>query len=53
MKQRKRNPAFGKWTEKETNWSDADTAFLENTTKGGDVKCSYADIIKLHESLPY
>ena len=24
-----KNPAFGYWTEKETNWSDKDTEFVK------------------------
>ena len=29
MQQIERNPAFGHWTEEETNWSSKDTAFMD------------------------
>ena len=50
-----RNPAFGYWTEEETNWSEKDTAFLDATLKkkNNDIPMSLKDIIEHHESLDY
>ena len=50
-----RNPAFGYWTEEETNWSEKDTAFLDATLdkKNKSIPTSFKEIKELHESLGY
>ena len=50
-----RNPKFGKWTEKETNWSIADTEFLRITSKNSSkhVPITLKQLTELHKSLPY
>lgn len=51
---KKRNPAYGCWSEEETNWSEKDTAFIERTTKDQEpVPTSLKEIIATHESLGY
>ena len=50
-----RNPKFGKWTEKETNWSIEDTEFLRHTSKNGSEPepTTLKQLKELHKSLPY
>ena len=51
----KRNPAFGYWTEEETNWSDKDTAFIDTVINKNHkgIPTSFKEIKELHESLLY
>ena len=48
-----RNPAHGHWSEEETNWSEKDTAFVENILKKNDraIRTSIKEIKEKHESL--
>ena len=50
-----RNPAFGDWTEEETNWSEKDTAFINATLKkkNNDISMNIKEIKEHHESLGY
>lgn len=51
----KKNPAYGKWTEEDTNWGPKDDAYLaslmENST--GSTRSSLQDLEDLHRSLKY
>lgn len=49
------NPAYGHWSEKETNWSEKDTAFIDNILKKNHkaVPTSLKEIKAKHESLQY
>ena len=40
----KRNPAFGKWTEKETNWSSVDDEFIKDALKEESIPTSYEEL---------
>ncbi len=44
-----KNPAFGKWTEEQTNWSSVDTEFIKNTLEGESIPTSYEELLKDHE----
>ena len=48
-----RNPAFGKWSEDETNWSDKDTAFMDEVIKNssGSNPTSLKELKDSHENL--
>lgn len=50
----KRNPAYGGWTEEETNWSERDTALLARIRREnpGSVPTSFKEIKEMVESLP-
>lgn len=48
-----KNPAYGNWSEEETNWSEKDTEFLKNTLTGTTVPTSYEEIKAKHEALKY
>ena len=51
----KRNPAYGCWSEEETNWSPKDTAFIDATLqkKNKRIPISYKEIVEKHKSLEY
>ena len=55
MQQIERNPEFGNWTEEETNWSDKDTAFMDEIIKNssGSKPTSLKELKDLHNSLSY
>ena len=46
----KRNPAFGHWTEEETNWSEKDTEFIKEVLKEEDIPTSYEELLDEYES---
>ena len=50
-----KNPAHGYWNEKETNWSEKDTAFINNILKKNSkaIPTSLKEIKEKHESLKY
>ena len=43
----KRNPAHGKWSEEETNWSQKDTDLIKPILKERTVPYTQLDIIEL------
>ena len=49
----KRNPAYGYWSEEETNWSAKDTAYVEAIKRNNEefIPISFEEIKRLHESL--
>lgn len=49
------NPAHGYWSEKETNWSEEDTAFIDNVLKKNNkaISTSLKEIKEKHDSLKY
>lgn len=49
----KRNPAYGYWSEEETNWSEKDTALLKELRSKDEklVPTSFKELKELHESL--
>ena len=54
MEGRKRNPAYGYWTEEETNWSQRDTDLLEEVrrrNRGRYIPGGLEDLKGLHEEL--
>jgi len=46
----KQNPAFGKWAEEETNWSQKGTDLIEDVIKEQPVPTSYEELLDEHES---
>lgn len=48
-----KNPAYGYWTEEDTNWSAKDTARMDELRKGNPefIPTDFKDIKDLHESL--
>lgn len=47
-----RNPAFGEWTEEETNWSDKDTEFIKEALKNLDkaTPTTYEELVARNEA---
>ena len=43
------NHAYGKWTKEETNWSEKDTAFIQDVLKEKSIATSYEELLKEHE----
>ena len=41
-----RNPAYGKWTEEETNWSQKDTDFIKDVENDELIPTSYEKLLK-------
>ena len=52
---KERNPAYGYWSEEETNWSEKDTALIDSILKYDKrtIPTSLKAIKEMHESLPY
>lgn len=50
-----RNPAYGYWSEEETNWSEKDTALVNAILEKNNtpIKTSLKEIKEWHEALPY
>lgn len=50
-----KNPAYGYWSEKETNWSEQDTAFIDNilNKRNTATSTSLKEIKERHDSLKY
>lgn len=51
----KRNPAYGCWSEEETNWPEKDTALINSILKENNqtIPTSLKEIKAMHYSLPY
>jgi len=45
-----RNPAYGKWNEDETNWSQKDTDVVKDILKEQTVPTSYEELLDEYES---
>ena len=45
-----KNPAYGKWTTEETNWSQKDADLVADILKEGTVKTSYEELLDEYES---
>ncbi len=47
-----KNPAFGHWTEQETNWSQDDTDFIQDALKELDKESptSYEELVERNEA---
>jgi len=45
-----KNPAFGKWTEEETNWSQKDAEIVKDVLKEDTVTTSYEELLDEYES---
>ena len=43
----KRNPAFGDWTEEETNWSQKDTDFIQDALKAESIPTSNKELLEM------
>lgn len=41
-----RNPAYGEWTEEQTNWSKADLDFVRDALNEKPVPTSYEELLK-------
>ena len=52
---KERNPAYGYWSEEETNWSEKDTALIDSILEYDNktIQTSLKEIKERHESLPY
>lgn len=51
MSNNKRNPAYGEWSEEETNWSDKDTKFLEDTLDNKEISITSKELIEQYGTL--
>lgn len=45
-----RNPAHGKWTEEQTNWSQADSDLVKEILKEQPIPTSYEELLDEYES---
>lgn len=45
-----RNPAYGKWSEEETNWSQKDADAVKDILKEQTVPTSYEELLDEYES---
>jgi len=43
------NPAFGRWTKEETNWSQKDADLIANVLKEQPVPTSYEELLDEYE----
>ena len=49
-----KNPAYGHWSEEETNWSDRDTKFVEDTLRqdnNEEIEITYEEIRRKYGTL--
>ncbi len=44
-----RNPAYGDWTEEETNWSQKDTDLIKDILKEPTIPTSYEELVREYE----
>jgi len=45
-----KNPAFGKWSQEETNWDDKDTEFVKEALGGKTIQTSYEELSDEYET---
>ena len=42
------NPAYGDWTEEETNWSEKDTEFIRDSLTDRVTETSFEELLREH-----